>query len=71
MLSIEKEEHQRVANIKSVLLEKLGELKSNVDENRLEQELIYYLEKLDCNRRNCPSIQSPELLFRNYEFGYF
>tara|TARA_B100001741_G_C16555165_1_gene602180 strand:- start:2511 stop:3362 length:852 start_codon:yes stop_codon:yes gene_type:complete len=47
MLSIEKEEHQRVANIRAHIVEKLGELKSNVDESRLEQELIYYLEKLD------------------------
>ena len=47
MHCIEKEEHQRVANIKEHIVEKLGELKSNVDENRLEQELIYYLEKLD------------------------
>ncbi len=47
MHCIEKEENQRVANIKEHIVEKLGELKSNVDENRLEQELIYYLEKLD------------------------
>ncbi len=47
MLSIEKEENQRVANIKERIVEKLSELKSNVDENRLEQELIYFLEKLD------------------------
>jgi len=47
MHCIEKEEHQRVANIKEHIVEKLGELKSDVDENRLEQELIYYLEKLD------------------------
>lgn len=47
MLCIEKKEHQRVANIKERIVEKLGELKSNVDESRLEQELIYYLEKLD------------------------
>ena len=47
MLSIEKEEHKRVANIKKRIEEKLGELKSNVDESRLEQELIYFLEKLD------------------------
>ena len=47
MHSIEKEEHQRVANIKDRIIEKLGELRSNVDESRLEQELIYYLEKLD------------------------
>jgi len=47
MKSIEKEEHQRVANIRERIVEKLGELKSTIDENRLEQELIFYLEKLD------------------------
>ena len=47
MHCIQKEEHQRVANIKEHIVEKLSELKSDVDENRLEQELIYYLEKLD------------------------
>ena len=47
MLSIEKEEQKRVNNIRERIVEKLGELKSNIDENRLEQELIYYLEKLD------------------------
>jgi len=47
MLNIEKEEHQRVANIKERIVEKLGELKSDIDENRMEQELIYFLEKLD------------------------
>ena len=30
MLNIEKEEHQRVANIKERIVEKLGELKSNL-----------------------------------------
>jgi len=47
MLNIEKEEHQRVAKIKERIVEKLGELKSDIDESRMEQELIYYLEKLD------------------------
>tara|TARA_B100000497_G_scaffold116905_1_gene141720 strand:- start:452 stop:1303 length:852 start_codon:yes stop_codon:yes gene_type:complete len=47
MQSIEKEEHQRVANIRERIVEKLGDLKSTIDENRLEQELIYFLEKLD------------------------
>ena len=47
MLKIEKEEHQRVANIKERIVEKLGELKSDIDEIRMEQELIYFLEKLD------------------------
>ena len=38
---------ERVANIKERLQTAIDELKVNVDENRFEQELIYYLEKLD------------------------
>lgn len=38
---------ERVQNIKTKLQTAIDELKVNVDENRFEQELIYYLEKLD------------------------
>jgi uncharacterized protein (TIGR00255 family) len=39
---------ERVPIIKEKLINRLNELELNqVDENRLEQELIYYLEKLD------------------------
>lgn len=38
---------ERVKAIKDRLQTAIGELKVNVDENRFEQELIYYLEKLD------------------------
>ncbi|MEL1241010.1 YicC/YloC family endoribonuclease [Flavobacterium flavipallidum] len=38
---------ERVQNIKDRLQTAIDELKVNVDENRFEQELIYYLEKLD------------------------
>ncbi len=38
---------ERVQNIKVKLQTAIDELKVNVDENRFEQELIYYLEKLD------------------------
>lgn len=38
---------ERVTNIKERLQTAIDELKVNVDENRFEQELIYYLEKLD------------------------
>lgn len=38
---------ERVKNIKERLQIAIDELKVNVDENRFEQELIYYLEKLD------------------------
>ncbi|MBT7240526.1 MAG: YicC family protein [Flavobacteriaceae bacterium] len=47
MLSIEKEEQQRVVNVRERIVGKLDDLKSTIDENRLEQELIYYIEKLD------------------------
>ncbi|AWG20941.1 YicC family protein [Flavobacterium faecale] len=40
-------EPERVQAIKDRLQTAIAELKVNVDENRFEQELIYYLEKLD------------------------
>lgn len=44
-------EKQRIENMKSRLSENLDNLKvnGNMDENRFEQELIFYLEKLDIN----------------------
>jgi uncharacterized protein (TIGR00255 family) len=44
-------EEQRIANIKTRIQESLNEIAINgtVDKNRFEQELIYYLEKLDIN----------------------
>ena len=53
LLEIEKFETQRIENIKSKISKNLDELIKNnperiaIDENRFEQELIYYLEKLD------------------------
>ncbi len=38
---------ERIQTIKDKLQTAIAELKVNVDENRFEQELIYYLEKLD------------------------
>ncbi len=38
---------ERVSAIKTRLQTAIAELKVNIDENRFEQELIYYLEKLD------------------------
>lgn len=38
---------QRIANVKDRLRTAVGELQEKVDENRFEQELIYYLEKYD------------------------
>lgn len=48
---IEPFEQQRIDTVKSRLTENLESLKlnGNVDENRFEQELIFYLEKLDIN----------------------
>ena len=48
MLSIEPFEKSRVEKIRQRLEERLNELKGvDYDRNRLEQELIYYIEKLD------------------------
>ena len=45
---LERFESQRVEKIKSNIKSKLATLEiQNIDQNRLEQELIYYLEKLD------------------------
>jgi len=38
---------ERIQNVKDRLQASIQELKINVDENRFEQELIYYLEKMD------------------------
>lgn len=44
-------EEQRIVNIKTRILDNLNEININgsIDKNRFEQELIYYLEKLDIN----------------------
>ncbi len=49
--SIEPFEKQRIETIKARIYENLGKLtlNGNVDENRFEQELLYYVEKLDIN----------------------
>ena len=44
---IEKTEYNRIEDKKNRLQEKINSLTTEVDKNRFEQELIYYLEKLD------------------------
>ncbi|MBN1768236.1 MAG: YicC family protein [Prolixibacteraceae bacterium] len=48
---VEPYESERIERVKTRLTDALKELKSNIqsDENRFEQELIFYLEKLDIN----------------------
>ncbi len=45
---IKTEEKQRTDNIKSRIEKKLSKIE-NLDKNRLEQEVVYYIEKLDIN----------------------
>ena len=45
--TIELTEEQRIDNIRTRVRQKLEELTEQYDDNRLEQELIYYIEKLD------------------------
>jgi len=42
-------DNERITNVKERLRKSIDDLKVTVDENRFEQELIYYLEKLDIN----------------------
>ncbi len=46
---VKKLDGERIENVKERLQKALSELKVEIDENRFEQELIYYLEKLDIN----------------------
>jgi uncharacterized protein (TIGR00255 family) len=48
---VDPHENQRIDNVKTRILESLEslQLNGNVDKNRFEQELIYYIEKLDIN----------------------
>jgi len=47
MISSESFESERIETVKNKLRTALDDLKVNVDENRFEQELIFYLEKYD------------------------
>jgi len=51
LCQVEPHETQRMENVKNKILDSLNEmqLNGNVDKNRFEQELIYYMEKLDIN----------------------
>lgn len=45
--AVDNTDTERVAAVRNRLEKTIGELRDKVDENRFEQELIYYLEKLD------------------------
>lgn len=47
--AIDELDEDRITHVKERLQKALADLKAEVDENRFEQELIYYLEKLDIN----------------------
>ncbi len=49
LVEVEKLDLERIEHVKTRLRKALTELEAEVDENRFEQELIYYLEKLDIN----------------------
>ena len=46
---VEKYEKERIAAIREKIASRMAEIAANPDENRLEQEMIYYIEKLDIN----------------------
>jgi len=47
--SLHKLKHKRIKRIKKKIKEEIVNLKLKIDNNRFEQELIYYLEKYDIN----------------------
>ena len=51
LAQVDPHDSQRIENVKARILDSLESLKlnGNVDKNRFEQELIYYIEKLDIN----------------------
>jgi uncharacterized protein (TIGR00255 family) len=49
LVEVEKLDLERMEHVKTRLRKAIDELKVTIDENRFEQELIYYLEKLDIN----------------------
>ncbi len=49
LTKIQELDGNRIANVKERLRKAIDDLKVTIDENRFEQELIYYLEKLDIN----------------------
>ncbi len=46
---VEKHEQERITAVKERIKNRLAEIQVQPDENRLEQEIIFYLEKLDIN----------------------
>lgn len=46
---VEKYEKERITSIKERLRSRISELETTPDQNRLEQEIIFYVEKLDIN----------------------
>lgn len=46
---VEEYEHERVETIREKILSRFAELKAEPDQSRLEQEMIFYIEKLDIN----------------------
>ncbi|MGN0190862.1 MAG: YicC family protein [Candidatus Cryptobacteroides sp.] len=46
---VEKYEQERIAAVREKILSRFAELKLEVDSNRLEQEMMFYIEKLDIN----------------------
>ena len=49
LIKVDKLKHRRIIKIKKKIKEDIVNLNLKIDNNRFEQELIYYLEKYDIN----------------------
>lgn len=67
MQQIEVYEKERVDAVKERLMRDLQVLKQEVDQNRFEQELIYYIEKLDINEEKVRLNQHCSFFFETLE----
>lgn len=64
---VEKYEQERVAMIRERIVSKLSDLPVDYDRNRLEQELIYYIEKLDINEEKVRLRQHCKYFLETFE----
>ncbi len=69
LTDIEKMLPGRIAAVRNRLLQSINEIKDsfNVDENRFEQELIYYIEKYDFNEENVRLRKHTEFFLQTLE----
>lgn len=65
--TVETHEKERTDGIKTRIMSRLAEISTDYDANRLEQEMIYYLEKLDINEEKVRLRQHCKYFLETFE----